>query len=289
MKAIGFEYRVASDLDAALATLAQHGDDVRPLAGGQSLVAALNMRLAAPALVLDIGRLTALKGMHEDGSAIRLGALTTHREIEVSPLLARAAPLLAKAAPAIAHPSIRNRGTLGGSLALADPAAEWPACMLALDARLQLRSVRGERWVRSEDFFEDVYTTALKPDELLIAAELPMAAAHTVFLFDEFARRHGDFALAGLATAATMSEGRVVSLRLAYFGVGPRPLLATLAAGAIVGSQPAAAVDAALEALGREIDPPTDHHASAAYRRHLAGVLLRRHLAALEQSARIEA
>ena len=195
MKAPAFDYVRAASLPQVFDLLRQHGDDARLLAGGQTLVATLNMRLSEPALLIDIGNLAALRGISLTGGLLRIGALSSHAEIEVSALVAQHAPLLAQAAPHIAHAAIRNRGTLGGSLAYADPAAEWPACILALDATVVLASARGERRLPARGFFTGLYATAMAADELITAVELPVLADAERQAFDELARRHGDYAI----------------------------------------------------------------------------------------------
>ncbi len=219
MKAPSFDYVRAASTAEVFALLQRHGDAARVLAGGQTLIATLNMRLSEPALLIDIGGLDALRGITlaagGAGNVLRIGALTTHAEIERSVLVADHAPLLAQAVPHIAHPAIRNRGTLGGSLAYADPAAEWPACVLALGATLVVAGAQGERRIAADDFFTGLFTTAMAGNELLVACELPVRAPDERHAFDELARRHGDYAIAGLAARATLRSGRPLDLRLA--------------------------------------------------------------------------
>ena len=271
MKAPSIDYARPASLPEALDLLARHGPDARPIAGGQSLVPALNFRLAAPSLLIDIGCLPELRGITHDGDTLRLGALTRHAELLTSPAIAEAAPLLARAAPHIAHPAIRSRGTLGGSLAHADPAAELPACALALGARLIAASAaRGTRTIPAEAFFTGLFTTALEPDELLLAIELDAAGPDTFTGFAELARRAGDYAVIGLAAHRSRND----PLRLAWFSAGPTPVLAHRAA-AILTSRPDA-VDEAAAALAGDLAPHDDLQASAATRLHLARILLRR-------------
>lgn len=279
MKAADFEYVRAPSLDAVIALLRQHGDDARVLAGGQSLLPGLNMRLSEPRVLVDIGGLAELRGIRVDGGVLRIGALTRHAVIEESELILAHAPLMSLAAPFIGHKAIRNRGTLGGSLANADPAAEWPSCMLALDATLVLRGPAGERRVPATEFFLDLYTTALAVDEILVACEIPLAARPGRFAFDELSRRRGDYAIVGLAAAAWLEQGRVREARLAFLGTGNVPLRARQAEAALAGrALDEAAIAAAGAALAGELDPLPDLYHTAETKSHLAGVLLARML-----------
>ena len=279
MKAPPFDYVRVAALPEVFALLQQHGDQARVLAGGQTLLATLNMRLSEPALLIDIGGLAALRGIALAGGTLRIGALTTHAEIEGSALVAVHAPLLAQAAPHIAHRAIRNRGTLGGSLAYADPAAEWPACALALDATLVLASASGERRVAANDFFTGLFETALAPGELIAAVELPTLKAHEHHVFDELARRRGDYAIAGLAARGIVRNGRVSGLRLAFLGVDDRPLRAVRTETALEGATlDDAAIALALQTLATDLKPFGDLTSNAATKRHLAGVLTQRAL-----------
>ena len=282
MKSPAFDYIRATSPQHVFELLAQHGDAMRVLAGGQTLLATLNMRLSSPDLVVDIGALDSLRGISVQGGALRIGALTRHVEIEESPLVALHAPLLAMAAPHIAHRAIRNLGTIGGTLAYADPAAEWPACVLALGGTLALQSSRGERRVASDDFFLGLYTTARQDDELLAAVELPLIAADERHHFDELARRHGDYAVAGLAARARVAGAALSNLRLVFLSLGDRPLRAraaeaVLMAGPLTDARLAEA-DAALRA---ELDPFADLTHSAATKKQLAATLMRRAVKAL--------
>ena len=276
LKAPSLAYRRAGSLEEALDALAGHGEDARILAGGQSLVPALNMRLSEPRLLIDINHVAALGGIEERGGALRIGALARHSEVGTSPLVARLAPLIHQAIPHIAHPAIRNRGTFGGSLAHADPAAELPACAVALDAVLLLASRRGERKVAARDFFRGLYATALAPDEIVTAIDIPPAPAGGRSVFLELARRRGDYAIAGLAAAARPGD-----FRLVFFGVGDRPVEAKAAAAALQREPAAGRVAAAQAALARDLDPPGDLQADGATKLHLARVLLGRAAAAL--------
>ena len=285
MKPPVFEYHRPGTLDAALALVAEH-PDAKPLAGGQSLIPAMNFRLAAPAALVDLNAVVELAGISgaEDGG-VRLGAMTRHRAVERSPLVGMRAPLLGEAMPHIAHPQIRNRGTVGGSLAHADPAAELPAVMVALQATIVLRSASAERRVPAEEFFTGLFATALEPGELVTAIEIPAPPARSGSAFEEMARRHGDYALVGVAAIVSLDEaGRIGGARIALFSVGEGPVLARRAMASLPGATPTdeALRSAAALAGGEDIDPPSDIHASAAYRRQLARVLTRR---ALERAA----
>lgn len=277
MKAPAFDYVRAASMPQVFELLRQHGDEARVLAGGQTLMATLNMRLSEPALLIDIGGLTALRGITLAGPLLRIGALTTHAEIETSALVAQHAPLLAQAAPHIAHRAIRNRGTLGGSLAFADPAAEWPACVLALEAALVLASPRGERRVPAGSFFTGLYTTALAGDELLVACELPVLAADERQAFDELARRHGDYAITGLAARALLRSGRLHGLRLAFLGLEDRPVRAPRTEQALEGrALDDSTLALAATTLATELNPGGDLTNGPETKRHLAGVLAQR-------------
>ena len=277
MKAGAFDYVRAASLSQALTLLAEHGDDAKLLAGGQSLLPALNLRLSVPALLIDIGRLEELRGVSLHGGVLRLGALTRHAELLTDPLVQAQAPLLARAIVHVAHPAIRSRGTLGGSLANADPAAELPACVLALQARLVLRSVRGERVVPAEAFFTGLFETALAADEVLTAVEIDAARAGSVCGFQELARRSGDYAIVGLAAQGRMEDQQLHAIQLGYFSVGARATLAPAASAALLRRPLSApALDEAAEALAADLEPHDDLQASAGTRLHLARVLLRR-------------
>jgi carbon-monoxide dehydrogenase medium subunit len=268
MKPAPFRYVRAESLEHALAAKGEHGDDAKFLAGGQSLVPAMNFRLAQPALLIDLNGLADLDYVRGDGE-LRIGALTRHRTIERDPLIARRAPLLAEAAPHVAHPQVRNRGTLCGNLAHADPASEFPAVVAALGGRLRARSSRNERWLAAGEFFKGVFTTALAPDEMLVEVELPPLPPRTGTCFVEVARRHGDYALVGVAAVVTLGAGgKVESARVALCNAGATPVLVAVTD-----------LEDAPEQVREAIDPPANVHATAAFRRHLAGVLTRRALA----------
>jgi carbon-monoxide dehydrogenase medium subunit len=281
MKASAFAYTRATSIDNALQLLAMHGEAAKVLSGGQSLMPAMNLRLISPDVIIDIGELSELKGIAADGSVLHIGALTRHVDLLRSFEIATHAPLLAEAVTHVAHPAIRNRGTIGGSLAHSDPAAELPACMLALDATIVVRGGRGERRITAADFFTGIFETALAADELLIAVEIPVARKNSTHFFHEFARRHGDYAIAGLAAQAIVEGGLFAELRLGYFALGDRPAL-TKAAGILVNVTvtPALVVEASAT-LAEELDPHEDHQASGAMRHHLARVLFKRAIAAL--------
>jgi carbon-monoxide dehydrogenase medium subunit len=257
MKAPRFAYARPASVAEALALLDRHKDDARVLAGGQSLVPMLNFRVAAPKVLVDINRIAGLSGIKVTKTHVRIGALTRHVELERSADVAKHLPLVAAAMPHIAHPAIRNRGTFGGSCALADPAAELPACALALGATFVVAGKKGERRVAAEDFFKGLYATALKAGELLVAAEFPLPKPGQRSAFGELARRHGDYAMVGLA-----AHGSSKGLRVAFFGVGDRPKVVE-----------ADSVEGIVSKLQTELEPRADLHASAATKLHLAKVL----------------
>jgi carbon-monoxide dehydrogenase medium subunit len=246
------------------------------LSGGQSLMPAMNLRLISPEFIVDIGELAELRGIAVTGDVLAIGALTRHIDLQRSPEIATHAPLLTQAIAHVAHPAIRNRGTLGGSLAHADPASELPACMIALNATIIVRGQSGERRVAAEDFFTGIYETALSAQELLTSVEVPVARKNSAHFFFEFARRHGDYAIAGLAAQATMERDRFIDLRAAFFAVGDRPVLAKAAAKLVNVAITPEVLSGASAALADELDPHQDQQASASMRRHLAKVLLAR-------------
>ena len=281
MKPPRFRYSDPATVDEALGLLARHGDAAKILAGGQSLMPLLNFRLARPSHVIDVNRLVELATVapSADGG-LRLGALVRQRALERSALVRERAPLIVQAMPFVGHPQIRARGTLGGSLAHADPAAELPAVMVALDARLTLRRAGGERTLAAADFFVSLLTTALAADELLTEIALPPWPARSGSSVHEVAKRHGDFALGGVAATLTLDgQGRVAHARLVGFGVGPGPVRVVDAEGALEGGPPtpAAFVEAG-RLVSAGVDPADDIHASGAYRKRLVGVLARRAL-----------
>jgi aerobic carbon-monoxide dehydrogenase medium subunit len=260
----------------ALELLAAHGDGAKVLSGGQSLMPAMNLRLISPELIVDISEIAALRGITTKGGVLTIGALTRHVDLLRSPEIAANAPLLTEAVGHIAHPAIRNRGTLGGSLAHADPASELPACMLALNATIIISGPAGERRIAAADFFTGIYETVLSAQELLIAVELPVSRKSSVHFFSEFARRHGDYAIVGLAAQAIIEGDVFADLRLAFFAVGDRPVLAKAAARLVDIAVTPKVLSQASTALGEELDPQGDQQASASMRRHLAKVLLAR-------------
>lgn len=283
MKPPPFEYQAPDTLDEALDLMARHGGAAKPLAGGQSLIPVLNFRLARPAVLIDLNRISALDFLHTDPDGalgdLHVGGMTRQRRLE-SDVVRRAQPLLYEAAPWIAHPQIRNRGTVGGSLAHADPAAELPVLAVALGTRLRLAHSGGERWVEAADFYTDLFATALDANELLVEAVFPKLPARTGTCFLEQARRRGDYAQAGVAAVVTLGDDdAIAAAKLAYLSAGDGPVLAEGAAEHLTGEAPSEALfTAAAEAAGNELEPTDDVHASAAYKLHLAKVLTRRAL-----------
>jgi carbon-monoxide dehydrogenase medium subunit len=281
MKAAALAYARAASVNDALELLASHGDRAKVLSGGQSLIPAMNLRLISPELLVDIGGIAELREISVRGDTLRIGALARHVDLRCSPEVAAHAPLLVEAVGEIAHPAIRNRGTLGGSLAHADPAAELPACMVALGATIIARGKDGERRIAAGDFFRGIFQTAMSAEELLVAVDLPIAQNGSVHYFQEFARRHGDFAIAGLAAQAIVEDGMFSSLRLAFFGVGDRPVSTSAAKGLLNTAITSELISQASAALAGELDPQDDQQASGAMRLHLARVLLARCIASL--------
>ena len=281
MKASAFAYARATSVANALELLASHSEKARVLSGGQSLIPAMNLRLVSPELIVDIGELKELRGIAVKGETLVIGALTRHADLLKSSDIVKCAPLLAAAVAHVAHPAIRNRGTIGGSLAQADPASELPACMLALGATIVVRGPGGERRIAAAEFFTGIYETKLTPQDLLVAVELPVGRKGSAHFFQEFARRHGDYAIVGLAAQAVLQGDGFADLRLGYFAVGDRPALAK-AAGKLTGVAitPALLAEASA-ALSDELDPHEDQQATPAMRRHLAKVLLSRCVAML--------
>ena len=269
MKPAPFAYARARSIDEAVALLGGK-PDAKLLAGGQSLIATLNMRLSAPALLVDINGIGGLDGITLKNGALEIGALTRHAQAERSKEIAQHAPLIALAMPHIAHPAIRNRGTIGGSIAFADPAAELPACLLALGGEVDIAGPKGKRTVKADDFFKGLFETALEPQDVLIAVRVPAAGKDTRVGFAELARRHGDYAIVGLAANAKVDSKGLKDVRLAFFGVAATPVRAKKAEAALAGGD----VVAAAKAL--DLDPPDDVQATGAVKKHLAGVLLKR-------------
>jgi carbon-monoxide dehydrogenase medium subunit len=281
MKAAAFAYARARSVHDALELLAAHGAGAKVLSGGQSLMPAMNLRLISPELIVDVGGLDELRGITVRADTLCIGALTRHADLLRAPEIIAYAPLLAEAVAHVAHPAIRNRGTLGGSLAHADPASELPACMLALDAIIVIRGRAGERRMAAIDFFQGIFQTALSADELLVAVEIPIGRKNAAHFFHEFARRRGDYAIAGLAVQAVIEGGAFADLRLVFFAVGDRPVSAGAASGLINTIVTPVLVSSACAALAQELDPQDDQQASSGMRRHLAKVLLARSIATL--------
>jgi carbon-monoxide dehydrogenase medium subunit len=281
MKPAPFEYHVPDSLEQALGLISQHADDAKILAGGQSLVPAMNFRIAQPGRLIDLNRVAELSYIREEGTAIRIGAMSRERHVEFDPSIAKHLPLLHEAAPNIAHPQIRNRGTIGGSIVNADPAAELPVLMLALDARLKVMNVSGERWIDAKDFFIGMFTTAVEPDEILVEIELPFMAERTGWSFMEVAPRAGDYALMGVAAQVTLDEdGKCINAKLVYLNAGDGPVDAKDAAQSLVGEK---LDDTLIEAAAsmaseKEITPYGNVHTSPEFQTHLAKVLTRKTL-----------
>jgi CO/xanthine dehydrogenase FAD-binding subunit len=282
MKPPPFEYANPATLDEALMHMAQHGYDAKALAGGQSLIPMMNFRLAQPAVLVDLNNIPELSYIQRDeGGGLRLGAMTRHHQVENDPLVAEEAPLVAETMPQIATTQIRSRGTFGGSIAHADPSAELVALSVTLEGRFTLRSQSGSREVSAEDFFLGMFTTQLEPEELLVEIFLPALPPRTGWALKEIARRPHDFALAGAAALVSLGDGQQVSqARMVLFSVGDGPVIAHQAAEVLKDQPPTPdLVRAAAEAAGeKDIDPSSDIHASAAYRRHLVKVLARQAL-----------
>ena len=279
MKPPAFKYVAAGTVEEATAQLAEYGGDARPIAGGQSLVPMMNFRLVSPAVLVDIRGIAPPDAIEEADGHVRIGALTRHRALEISPLIRDRFPVLSAAMVHVAHLAIRNRGTIGGSLCHADPAAELPAMAVLLDARIHVARRNGERIVEAGAFFEGALWTALEDGEIVTQIDIPLLPPGTGWGFHEFARRHGDFGLAGAAVTATGSAGRATEVRIALLGVGETPVRAPAAEALLTGTgfEPDA-VAAAIDAQRNAVDPDHDLHASADYRRHLAGVLAERAL-----------
>jgi CO/xanthine dehydrogenase FAD-binding subunit len=280
MKPAAFKYIAATSLEQALALKSEHGDDAKFLAGGQSLIPTMNFRLARPAILIDINEIRDLAGIRPSAGTARVGALTRYRALERNVAFARLFPLIDEALPHIAHPPIRNRGTIGGNLAHADPASEFPAIALALGARFRIQAANRERWIDAADFFVGGLTTDLKPDEMLVEVELPVPKPRSGSCFMEIARRSGDFAIVGVAAMITLGGGdRCSEVRLALCGVGEIPVDASAAAESLTGQAlTEAAVRDVAAAVQAMIDPGGSVHATADYQRHIAGVLTERAL-----------
>lgn len=276
MKARAFSYARPSTVMEALEAFAGSGD-ASYIAGGQSLVPALALRLQAPQLLIDIAHIAALRGVELQGDWLRIGALTRHCEVMTDPLIAQHAPLFREAAPHVAHPAIRNRGTIGGSVSLADPAAEFPAMTLAMGAELEIANRDGVRRVPVDDFFIDLFQTAIEPGELLVAIHVPVVRSGHRWAFHELARRRGDYALVGCGILAEFAGDMIEDVRIAFFSVGSTPLRARQAEESLVGKRLNEAAAAAAQAVvGDDLDPPADEHVPPEMKRHLARVLLGR-------------
>lgn len=281
MKPAPFEYHIPDSIEQALDLMNQHGDKAKILAGGQSLVPAMNFRIAQPSLLIDLNRVEELSYIHEEERALRIGAMTRERQVEFDLSIKKHTPLLHEAAPNIAHPQIRNRGTIGGSIVNADPAAELPVLMLALDTRLKAKNVSGERWIDAKDFFLGMFTTALEPDEILIETELPFMPKRTGWSFMEVSPRAGDYALMGVAALVTLDkDGRCEKAKLVYLNAGDGPVDAKDAAQALVGEElnDKLIESAAVMASEKEITPYGNIHASPEFQSHLANVLTQKAL-----------
>jgi CO/xanthine dehydrogenase FAD-binding subunit len=281
MKPAAFDYVVADSIDMAVASLADGGGDAKIIAGGQSLVPMLNFRLLRPSVLIDINRIGDLAFIEEAGKKIRVGALTRHYQLETSPVIARHLPVLASAMTHVAHLAIRNRGTIGGSLSHADPAAELPMMALLLDAELHIASASGKREIAARDFFVGALTVDLARDDIVTEIVLPKLPPKTGWGFEEVARRSGDFALAAAAATLTLSAGVISQARIALTGVGATPVRAAEAEALLVGQalEPGL-INRIIDAVRAAIEPDTDLHASSDYRRHLAGVLAGRAVSA---------
>ena len=284
MKAPAFSYVRPTSIEQALGLLVQHGAGARLLAGGQTLLATLNMRLSEPEVLIDLQALDVLKGIAVNGHLLRIGAMVTHSQIEVSPLIAQHAPLLAQAAPHIAHRAIRNLGTFGGSIAYGDPAAEWPACLVALKGVVVVQSATGQRRIAADDFYLDLYTTALAADEMIIACEIPLVPNQKAS-FTELARRMGDYAVAGLALTATDVQGKLSDVRVVWLGLGSTPIRST-GLEALLAGHPLSTdlIPLAVEMLRAELVPFADLTNNEATKTQLASVLLKRALLAWSSS-----
>ncbi len=286
MKLPQVDYEAPKTVSEAVGLLAEHLDEASVLAGGQSLIPLMALRLANPAVLIDINGIAELSGVSATDGWVAIGAMTREYVAEESATVADAVPLLAAALPLIGHEAIRSRGTIGGSLAHADPAAELPAVARALDAELVVRGQSGERVVPAAEWFEGYLTTSRRPDELLIAARFPTAGRGTGVSFQEVARRHGDFAIVGLAASLTLSGGAISDARLAFAGISDVPVRAVDAEDLLVGERPTAELfdEAARRATGN-IDPPADLHGSPDYRKKVAAALVRRGLRAAADNA----
>jgi carbon-monoxide dehydrogenase medium subunit len=288
MKPAAFEYHAPTTVDETVALLAEHADECKPLAGGQSLVPMLALRLTRFEHLVDLNRVEGLAGVRREPGAIVVGAMTRQRAVERDDAVAAAVPLLARSIPFIGHTQIRNRGTVGGSLAHADPASELPAVAITLDAELEVASASGRRAVRARDFFEGTWTTCMSDDELLVGARFPVWEGRCGFAFEEIARRSGDFALAGVAAAVVIGgDGAVQRCALGLLGMGSTVQRAAEAEASILGRVPTGTdLDEVARLATADLDPPDDVHATGAYRRAVGAHLVRRALVRALEEAR---
>jgi carbon-monoxide dehydrogenase medium subunit len=288
MKPPPFEYYDPTTVEETLKLLARYGEDARVLAGGQSLIPLLNFRLTAPKVLVDLNRVRELSYIREEGGWLRVGAMARQREVEFSALIGERLPLMVEATHYIGHLPTRTRGTVGGSIAHADPSAEYPALVCALEGQMVVRGPGGERVIGAQEFFQGLLGTALKPGELLVEVRLPATPARSGWAFEEFARRHGDFAIAGVGAQLTLgADGKCAIARAAAFGVGPTPVKLRAVEQALKGcALSQEQIDAASALAGELVNPTSDLHASAAYRRHLTQVLVKRALARAAKRAR---
>lgn len=276
MKPAPFEYHAPSSIEEVVTLKSQYGDHAKFLAGGQSLVPAMNFRIVQPSVLIDLNRVDELSYIREDGNVIRVGSMARERHLEFDAAIEKRTPLLHEAVPNIAHPQIRNRGTIGGSIVNADPAAELPVLMIALNARLKAKNKSAERWLDAKDFFAGMFTTALESDEVLVEIELPFAEPRTGWSFMEVAPRSGDYAMMGVATSVTLDEnGKCKSAKLVYLNAGDGPIDTVEAAKSLIGEtlNDTLIESAALHASEKEITPFGNIHASVEFQRHLAKTL----------------
>lgn len=286
MKAAAFNYQKVNSVQEALSLLSSHGDNAKLIAGGQSLLPALNMRLSNPEILIDLQGIAELKGISEQGNVIRIGAMTTHTEIQNSAIIQKRLPLLSQVVPHIAHRAIRNLGTWGGSCALGDPAAEWPACAIALDGVMVITGKAGTRKVPAKEFFLDLYTTALQADEILVATEFTLSSATRTFFFDELSRRHGDYAVTGLAAQFELDQQKIIQSRFVYFSVASTPIVAQgvqelLQNKTIAELKDPKLIATAQDIARKEVTTLADLTNSATMKTHLVGVLLERAMLSL--------
>ena len=288
MKPAPFEYYAPDSIEQATELFSRYGGEAKILAGGQSLVPAMNFRVVQPSVLIDLNRVAALSYIREEGNVIRIGSMARERHLEFDSSIAKRTPLLHEAVPFIAHPQIRNRGTIGGSIVHADPAAELPVLMTALNARLKAKSNAGERWIDAQDFFAGMFSTALEADEILVEIELPFMPARTGWSFMEVAPRAGDYAMMGVAALVTLDEsGRCTGAKLVYLNAGEGPIDAKGAAKLLEGENlnDKLMEESAVMASEKEINPFGNMHASADFQRHLAKVLTQKTLKLAAQRA----